>query len=82
MYYLFGDPPPSIPIATPANDGNKSCPLSLTSGRGSTGFFSLLGTASGASLPPSLSTAFHCIGSQRFRVLVKAGLDKYFLHGN
>ena len=41
-------------------------------------FSCLLGTASGASLLPPLSVAFHYIGNQRFRVLVKVVLATYF----
>ena len=41
-------------------------------------FSCLLVTASGASSLPPLSAAFHYIGNQQFRVMVKAGLATYF----
>ena len=50
----------------------------LTSFRGSTTVSYLLVTASDAPSLPPLSAAFHYIGNQWFRVLVKAGLTTYF----
>ena len=74
MYYLIGDPPPSIPTATPGKNSNKTLPLVAD----------LLPRLNDAFLSPwhrfrrvlvaPLSAAFHYINNQRFCVPVKAGL--------
>ena len=56
----------------------KRCPSPPTSCRGSMTFSCLLVTASGASSLPPLAAAFHYIGNQQFRFMVKAGLATYF----